>query len=86
MQQVMVTNDFHTNHLQIIRHAHTFKHCGGYHHNPLAWMIRHQVHLNAFALLSECGQSDCMFSHLETANFICEHCDVGTSHFPLRGF
>jgi hypothetical protein len=29
-------------------------------------MIERQVHLNAFAYLSEYGQSDCGFSHVDT--------------------
>jgi hypothetical protein len=38
-------------------------------------MIRYQVHLSAFASLSEYGQSDCRFSHLEMSKYIYECCD-----------
>jgi hypothetical protein len=44
-------------------------------------MTEHQAHYSAFAYLSEYGQFDCAFSHLETSIYIYGRCDVGTVRF-----
>jgi hypothetical protein len=52
----------------------------GWYNILLPWMIEHQVLLNAFTCLSECGQSDCGISHLGVGpsvimyGVIWEHC------------
>jgi hypothetical protein len=46
-------------------------------------MIGHHLYLNAFAYLSEYGQSDCGFSHPETSNYLYECCNVETLYFCL---
>jgi hypothetical protein len=49
-------------------------------------MIRHQVRFEVFAYLSEHGQSDCGFCHLEMTKYNYECCDVGTLYFDNEIF
>jgi hypothetical protein len=44
-------------------------------------MIEYHVHSNAFTYLSEYGQSDCGFSHLEMSVYFYGYWDVGTVRF-----